>query len=91
MPWLLDGVSSCITGVQEAENVMDASVSAALELSAAKKREADDEYKAIEAAKAKAIADAEKAAAEAAAAAAAAEAAAAEGEEGAGEGGGEAT
>lgn len=91
VPWLLDGVSSSISGVQEAQNVMDASVSAALDLSAAKKKEADEEYQAIEAAKAKAIADA-KAAEEAAAAAAAAAAAepAAEGEGGAAEGGGDA-
>ena len=79
VPWLLDGVSSSITGVQEAQNVMDASLSAAIQLSAAKKKASDDEYKAIEAAKNKAIEDAEREAIAAAAAAAAAAEAPAEG------------
>jgi murein DD-endopeptidase MepM/ murein hydrolase activator NlpD len=89
VPWLLDGVSSSISGVQEAQNVMDASVIAAMELSAARKKAADDEYHAALAAEAKAKKDAEDAAA-AAKAAADAEAAAAAAAEGTAEGEGDA-
>lgn len=78
VPWLLDGVGSSIAGVQEAQNIMDASVSAAIDLGAKKKQASQDEYDAIQAAKLKAIEDAKRAEEEAAAAAAAAEAAEAE-------------
>ena len=87
VPWLLDGVSSSISGVQEAQNVMDASVAAAMDLASAKKKKSADDYVALEAAKGKAIGDAVAAAAKAEedAAAAAAAQTAAEGAEGGGD------
>lgn len=92
VPWLLDGVSSSISGVQEAQTVMENSVAAAMDLAAAKKKESADQYAALEAAKAKKIADAQAAVAaaakaqeDAAAAEAAAAAAGAEGAEGGGD------
>jgi len=87
VPWLLDGVSSSISGVQEAQNVMDASVAAAMDLASAKKKKSADDYVALEAAKGKAIGDAVAAAAktEEDAAAAAAAQTAAEGAEGGGD------
>lgn len=61
VPWLLDGVASSIAGIQAAQDAMDASVAGALSLGAARSKASDDEWKAMQAAKAKAIADAIKA------------------------------